>query len=292
MPHLLLPALMLTSAGCGGCGGDEPQGSLDPTDPALTEVCARASGAEEIDWGDANADGALDVADAAWTLRALLDGGGAYACTDAQDLLVDELVDVGDALGILYHLYVGNFDMPSGSPTCEEPAAIGEAPCGRLGLSFEAPATVEGTGEVSFEVGVLLQSPDLAVQGWSYGVAAEGCTVTALTEAGTAIADVRLDEAGHRDQGFTHSAVVDGGLVHGALLSWFSDVSLPAQEAPWRLSTLSVRGEPPSSGCETCALSFSGELAGPGPAVAVAVSVGGRSYAPGTHPVEVALCSP
>lgn len=272
-----------------GEGEGEGEGEVTPE-----PVCARASGAGEVGVADANHDGRVDVSDGVFTLRYLMSGGPAPACLEAQDLLRDDLVDIGDALAIFYYLYTGQVVLPDGDRIdCEAPTAIADAPCGVLEMSLDAPATVSGAAgaTVSAEVGVMLRSPDLDVQAWSFGVKAEGCTITGSREEGTAIADVRLDPEGRRDVGFTRSDVVTGGLTHGAVLSWKTDVVLAAQDERWRLLTLDLSATAPASGCATCTLALTGELAGAGPEVELVVSSGGRSYTPDRVGASVEVCA-
>jgi len=293
-PRVLVCALLLACSGGSKDGKPTPGEGEGEGEAALEPVCPRASGSGEVGMADANHDGQVDVADAAWTLRYLTAGGAAPACVDAQDLLRDGLVDQSDGLAILYYLYTGQVELPTPrNLDCASPTAIADASCGRLKMALEAtsPVSAAAGSTASFQVGVTLETPDLAPQGWSFGVRAEGCTITAASESGTAIADVRLDPEGHRDDGFTRTDVVSGGLTHGALLSWLSEVTLAAREEPYRLLTLELSGTTPSSGCATCALSLTGDLDGAGLPVALVVSAGGRSYAPTTGDASVEICA-
>ncbi len=260
----------------------------------LVSVCARASGEGEVGVADANHDGQVDVADGVWTLRWVLNGGAAPACEDAVDLLRDDLVDIGDGLAVFYYLYTGQVELPSSSRMdCESPTAIAEAPCGRLLMGLSGASKLSGpAGEaLSATVGVELTSPDLDVQGWSFGVKAEGCTITGSSEDGTAIADLRLDAEGRRDDGFTRVDVVADGLTHGAVLSWKKDAVLGARDEPWRLLNLSVSATPPASGCSECTLKLSNTLAGAGLEVNLVVSAGGRSYTPEKDNLSFQVCA-
>jgi hypothetical protein len=279
-----LPA---TLTGCGGCR-DEP--SPPPALEELSHVCAEPS-QEETRWADSNQDDQVDIADAVYTLRHLLSGGPAPGCLAAQDLLQDELVDVGDALGVLYHLFVGNHDLPGGRPDCPALEPVAEVPCGPLGLALQAPAEVSGAGEVTFEASVWLRSTELDVQAWSFGASATGCTLTGTTEAGTASADVRLDPEGHRDMGFTRTDLVDGGLVHGTVLSWEREAGLPHGDSAWTLLSMTVSATAPPTGCVPCELALTPDLKGPGKKVPLVVASSGRSYRPPPSGVTVQICA-
>lgn len=270
--------------GSGGSGGETP--AADP-------VCALPAGSGEIAMGDANHDARVDVSDGVWTLRHLLNAGAAPACTDAQDLLKDGLVDIADGQALFYSLFTGIGELPDRSPDCETPTAIADVECGVLELGLDVADLSAAAGEsTTAAVGVLLRSPDLDVQAWSFGVTAEGCTLTGASEGGTVIADVRLDDQGRRDMGWTRSDALDGGLTHSGVLSWRSDVVLSAREEAWRLVQLDLSLTAPASGCDTCTLAFTDTLAvGESPAVAVVVTAGGRSYTPTATGASFEICA-
>lgn len=290
----MLPAfaLLLALPACSGCNESAPAGGQ----PAATEVCALPAPVGEIGWGDANRDGVLDVADPVRTLRALMDAGPAFGCADAQDAgYRDGLVDLGDALSLLYHLFVGNSALPDGDPDCVDPAAIEEAPCGRFLLAVEGESSAtaaQAGGSVELEATVRLYNPDLPVQAWSLGLSAEGCSLVGASEAGTASADVRLDAAGRRDEGWHRSDLVDGRVLSSTVVSWARDLALPAQEEPWTLLSVAVQANAPASGCAPCTLRLEDGLAGVGQPVALTLSVAGRSVPPPTAALVVEVCAP
>lgn len=274
-----------------GDGGDDGDDGGAPVEPA--PVCPAASGAGDVAMGDANWDGETDIADGVWTLRSLLDGGATYACEDAQDFIRDDLIDIADALAIFYALFTDQAKVPTRSPSCATPTAIPEAPCGVLVLSVDAEPQVNGPAgqPLPFTVGVQLQSPSLEVQAWSYGLSAVGCSVSSFEEAGSVVADHRLDPEGHRDDGFVRTDVIPGGVTGAAVLSWKRDVTLAAQGDPWRVLNVGVEATVPASGCSSCTLTFSDTLAGGGAPVALVVSAGGRSYRPDTTPSVIQICA-
>lgn len=288
MSHLSF--LFLGWLGCRGCGTDEPAAA----EPGM--VCAYAESAGEPGWGDANHDSHVDISDVVRTVRALLDGGPSVACLPSQDVSYEEgLVDVGDALGLLFTLFAGTYALPDDTPACAEISPMEEAPCGRMLLSVSGPSTVEATAasqEVAIDAQVVLQSPDLAVEAWSFGVAATGCTFVGATEQGTAAADSRLDPAGRRDDGWLRTDVAQDHVVSSGMIAWVNDVPLPPQEDPWPLLHLDVRATAPGSGCGTCTLRVQEGLQGDGQPVPVVVSVGGRSLPPPTAALEIQVCAP
>lgn len=290
-----LLALLLGAAACDGEAKDKaPSEGEGEGEPALEVVCAPPSGAGEVGAGDANHDGQVNVSDGVYTLRYVLNGGDAPACLDAVDLLSDDLVDLGDGLAVFYYLFTGQVELPSSERLdCETPTPIAEAGCGRLLLALDAPekVTAAAGSTATAQVGVMLTSPDLDVAAWSFVVRAEGCTITDGTEDGTAIADVRLDPEGRRDDGFARSDVVADGLTHGAVLSWKRDVVLSAREEPWRLLTLEVSATAPGSGCTNCELKLSDTLEGAKLAVDLVVASGGRSYTPSRDSASFEVCA-
>lgn len=292
--RLLILAPLLPLACSGGDKGATPGEGEGEGETPLVEVCPRASGEGEVAVADANHDGRVDISDGVWTLRSVVNAGAPPACSDAVDLLRDDLVDMSDGLAVFYYLFTGQIELPSSSRLdCSSPTAIPEAPCGRLRLGLSGEERVSGAAgaAVTTSVSVELSSLDLDVQAWSFGVIAEGCTITGATEAGTAIASVRLDPEGRRDDGFVRSDLVPTGLTHGALLSWKADVTLGAREEPWRVLKLDLGATAPESGCTSCALSFSDGLEGAGLPVNLVVSAGGRSYTPEAEDLSVEICA-
>jgi hypothetical protein len=60
--------------------------------------------------GDANASGAIDIADAISILSFLFQGGAAPGCADAADVNDNGTVNIADAVVLLAHLFVGGVD--------------------------------------------------------------------------------------------------------------------------------------------------------------------------------------
>jgi hypothetical protein len=279
---------LVLEAGC-SCRDEPPAAEEIP----LEEVCLPPETTEAVAWGDANHDGQLDVADGVYALRWLMQGGPPPACEAAQNLLEDDLVDLVDGLGIFYHLFVGDFAIPARKPDCGEPTPMEPAPCGRLGVAIGAPDRVEATSSgATFDGEVWLRSPDLALQAWSFGIAAEGCEVTATTEAGTAIADVRLDPAGQRDVGFVRVDLKQGGVTQGAVVSWEKDLALAPRDEPWKVLAFTVSADPPASGCSACTLTLVDDLRGAGKQVARVAVARGRSYPLPAVSTTIEICAP
>lgn len=271
-----------SSGGSGGSGGGEAEA-----------VCAAPTVGGEATHGDANNDGLIDISDSVMTFRYLVAGGAAPYCADAMDFIHDDLLDLSDATSLLYVLFGADGELPSYNLDCDSPTAVADAACGVFDLSLDVSETLSGPAgqELSATVGVLLRAPDLEVQGWSLGVSASGCSLTGISEDGTAIADRRLDTEGRRDMGWSRGDAVDGGVVHSGLVSWAGTAGLEAREEAWRLVNLSLTATAPASGCETCTLTPTGALTGPGPVVPLIVASGGRSYTPTTTAATVQICA-
>ncbi len=94
------------------------------TDPAV-----------EFHRGDANADNAIDIADAIFTLSFLFAEGPSPSCLDAADANDDGAVDIADAIAVLSHLFAGSGDLPEPfgacgiDPTLDELGCNDYAPC-------------------------------------------------------------------------------------------------------------------------------------------------------------------
>ena len=68
--------------------------------------------------GDANADGALDIADAVFTLNYLFAAGPVPPCADAADANDDGTLDISDAVTLLAHLFAGAGPLPAPFGSC------------------------------------------------------------------------------------------------------------------------------------------------------------------------------
>ena len=76
-------------------------------------AAVRATEAPTFLRGDANSDGAVDIADAVTLLNYLFVGGTAITCRDAGDADDDGLLNVTDVITILNHLFLGAGSLPS-----------------------------------------------------------------------------------------------------------------------------------------------------------------------------------
>ncbi len=86
--------------------------------------------------GDANADGAIDIADAIFTLSYLFAQAAPPACLDAADANDSGTLDIADAITTLSHLFAHGGDLPAPfgacgtDPTADEQDCGSFAPCG------------------------------------------------------------------------------------------------------------------------------------------------------------------
>jgi hypothetical protein len=206
------------------------------------------------------------------------------------DIDQDHREDLGDAFAIWYHLYAGNTlfsDIEAG--WCDRWDTMEDPPAGRLALGWDAPAKTEGE---DFLATLELQSPDLAVEGWSLAVVAEGCEVVEATTAGTAGADLRDDPPGSRDGGFDRTEVVGGVASSAVVLGWLSPTALEPSEDAVALLRVTVSAPPPTEGCQSCTLRLEDDHATSGEPVINLLSVGGRSYRPALPEAAVKVCAP
>jgi hypothetical protein len=260
--------LWCATAGCRGA--DEP---APPRPPAAEPVCPAPPAAGPVTAGDANGDGAVDLADAIYTERWLLTGGPAPACDGALDVFDDGVVDIGDGFAIFYDRFTAwRF---TGEPDpCVAPPGVVTGPCGVVEVAFDAPRSAPGSDPIPVTVTV---SSELAVQGWALSVKTSGCALASATPDGTVSADRRIDPAGLRDLGWEHTELVDGGAVSSVALSWRYDRSLPTGAASPVLA-LALDLPPPSTGCATCEVTLDDGLQGIGRLVKNLVVIGGQSY--------------
>jgi hypothetical protein len=165
--------------------------------------------------GDSNADGVVDLADVVGYRDFLFAGGAEPACPAAAEVLGFE-AEAGNLWTTLSYAFDGKTIVDSG-PAC----ALAERSDDVCAGSVELVPTSRG---------IELRGVDEegAVQAWSFGVEAEGCTITAATVAGTAGA-LEID-GGHRRGGYEHTVVKDGRAVTGVLLDGFARKGLPKGE--------------------------------------------------------------
>lgn len=194
-----------------GCDGDKPV--IPPADED-TRSCPRTP-TDTFGAGDANGDGAVDLADAVVILRAVADGGPTPPCTAAIDLVPNEVVDLDDAFSLLVHLFEGGFSLPA-DVDCSTAIPLPTPTCSPIEARFSPTGTVE------------VRADSLAVEAWSLAVTAEGCTVAAATTAGTQGASVVDTPAGLRDLGYDATFVVADGAASAVVLGFMEAPPLPA----------------------------------------------------------------
>lgn len=236
--------------------------------------------------GDANGDGHVDVSDGAYLARALFAAGPAPACEAAVDLVPDGNFNVGDILGVWYS--VGPKSAPYRpdvtAEACPAVPRAAEPPCADgLAFGLDAPPTVTGP---SFEATVTVTSPTLAVEAWSFTLAAEGCTLASGTTLGTDAADWAEGTAGLRRGGVAWQSVTEGEAQVLTVLDWRTQATLPTGGArPVHRFTVSAA---PGSGCAPCTLTFT-----PGDAAAGVESVAsgeGWRYVPALGSATIEVC--
>ncbi len=242
--------IALSLVACNGPAGEVPEG------------CARGPG--DFVLGDAQGDGAADIADAVAIQRAVFDAATPPACDAAVDLTDDGAVQADDATSLLLHLFEGTFDPPRlGSGACKDATPWPAGACGALGLSWETAEGPEGTRAT------LSLTSSLAVEAWSFGVDTAGCELIEASEEGTVAADRTADPVGLRDLGY-HATLQKKGVVTQAVVLDLPDrVTIPADSAPHPLLHLTVTGE--------CTLAVTGGLTTFGEPVAAVAVVDGQA---------------
>jgi hypothetical protein len=87
---------------------------------------AEAPRSDRFQRGDTNGDGAVDIADAIFTLGYLFAQGPEPTCLDAADANDDGAVDIADAIAVLSHLFAGAGPLPEPFGGCgPDPTADG-----------------------------------------------------------------------------------------------------------------------------------------------------------------------
>jgi dockerin type I repeat protein len=119
---------------------------------ALLSSARSAPGADFLR-GDANRDGALDIADPIALLGQLFSGGEPLPCLDAADVDDSGSLDISDPIGILDYLYRGGrspeapFPGAGPDPTADGLGCAGESDGGSLAPDPEDTAAVDGLRE-------------------------------------------------------------------------------------------------------------------------------------------------
>jgi hypothetical protein len=247
------PMLLVALAAC----RREPPDDSD--EPVETELACPREPTGDVPAGDANGDGAADLADAVVILRAAAEGGPAPACPPAADLVEDDRVELDDGFSLLLHLYEGGFGLP------EDPECVGAVPHASPECSAVEARITGNTVE--------LRGASVAIEGWSLAVRAEGCTIVGATTAGTVGASVTDDPPGARDLGYDATFVADEGAVSAVILGFLEPVALPA--GAWS-PVLSLTLEPGDS-CD-CTLSLGEPVTGLGEPVENLVVAGGAAW--------------
>lgn len=245
-------------------------------------VCAYPDDAASPAWADANGDSHVDITDGVRIVRRSLSGGAPVACVGQGDLL--ESGDVAfEAAGTVWnHLFLGAVAaLPE--RTCGTRLDPGPPPaCTPVELAIDAPSSADG----AFDAAVRLRT-DLGPDAWSFGVAAEGCRITAVDRAGTASASTFDDPPGVVEAGLFDARVVDGGAVSAVVPSWKDAVTV---DAAGGVPVLTLHVEATGSACGTCELRLTPDLRGPGQPVALVVGRDGWSFPPTTRDARVRLC--
>jgi hypothetical protein len=266
MRHLALVSLLggLTTS-CDG-GSEEP--------PA---VCAlEAAPSSTPVGGDANGDGKVDVSDGTNLARSFLAGGPAAVCPEGVDLVPDGATNLGDIPALWYS--VGSKTAPYRPEVgeCAQVERTVEPPCGdgvALGVSI-AGATAE----------VVVTSPSLPVEAWSFTLRAEGCTFEAGTTAGTTAADKADGTGGLRNGGVVWQSVTPAEAQVLTVLDWRNQGVLPSGTSA--VHSFSVA--PAGTSCGACTLTL---IAGdPVTGVESVVAAEGWRYVPALGSATVELC--
>ncbi len=262
--------------------------------------------------GDVNADGAVDLPDAIFTLVYLFQGGPAPTCLAAADTNRTGGVDIADAVLLLEFLFVGgtppegvfacgtsdestDVDVgcatPFGADLCDD-LFVPQAGDGRVRLSFIAPAVVTGApgGAASADVRVSLDSDvggaeEDAVDGWSLSILARGaCRIESATIVDTA-GEPALAGGFHKTE-LVGDAPHDGA-VSTVILSFTAPTVLPRGRSD--LLALAVRA-PVDDGCANGRLEFHDGLQASGQPIVNRISAGGRRLRPLSTPIDMSFC--
>jgi hypothetical protein len=262
---------------------EDPPAAGTPT-PPINEVCARPAD-RVASPGDANGDGAVDVADPILVLRHAAAAGLAPACAEAVDLVPDGRVQLDDAFALLVALGEGLFDPEEAdTSTCGDAALPAPEACQDLEVSLTAPASAQAGAP--FEATVHLASASLAVEGWSLPVTAQGCQVVTATTAGTAAAAVTASPPGLRDLGYDMTTVAQGAATSVVVLGFMDAVALPVDGQARPVLALAVQADD----CGTCTLRLGPPAVGLGPEIPAVLAAQGAAWPLPETSAAIAIC--
>ena len=219
--------------------------------------------------GDSNADGVVDVADVVGYRDFLFAGGAEPACPDAANVLGFQLSEAANLWATLSYAFDGKAVLAE-APDCELAKQSADVCAGELEL-------------VPTDEGIELRgvTEDDAVQAWSFGVEADGCTITSATTAGTAAA-LEID-GGHRRGGYDHTEVKDGRAMTGVLLDGFARRGLPKGDS----MLLAVEYDE----CSSCTVRVVDGVKGSGRAVPAIIVIDGKAVVPKLGEARLEECS-
>lgn len=121
--------------------------------------------------GDANDDGAVDIADAIHTLGFLFSGGPAASCPDAADANDDGTVDIADAVAVLGHLFSGAGPLPSPFPAAGIDPTVDALSCGGTPLLLSQDVLFSDIAAGIIAAGIEEYAPNAGL--WSDGASVQ-----------------------------------------------------------------------------------------------------------------------
>ena len=232
---------------------------LSGCDRQEAEACTPArTPTGSVTAGDSNADGVVDLADVVGYRDFLFAGGAEPACPDAANVLGFQLSEAANLWATLSYAFDGKAVLTD-APDCELAKRSEDVCAGELEL-------------VPTDEGIELRgvTREGEVQAWSFGVEAEGCTITSATTAGTAAA-LEID-GGHRRGGYDHTELTDGRAVTGVLLDGFAQRGLPKGDSV----LLAIE----YADCSSCTVRVVDGAKGSGRAVPAIVVIDGKAVVP------------
>jgi hypothetical protein len=97
---------------------DDDPACPDVANDATCEEVVEVVAAPQFRRGDSNRDGAMNIADAIYTLQNLFAEGPPLYCPDAADANDDEAINIADPIYILQNLFAEGPDIPAPHPDC------------------------------------------------------------------------------------------------------------------------------------------------------------------------------
>jgi hypothetical protein len=243
--------------------------------------------------GDVNVDGIVDVSDAGYLTRWLLNNGPVPACMDAANVSGDDRLDVRDVVDIVAHLVLqaGPPLLVGGSHGCKSYSPAPPPQIAETTLAFLCSGPVAGTPGTEKTVTVFAtlstqkNTAGVGPEGWSMAIGVEDLTILEVALTGT--------DAEHVFKRFSvfwrEVAGAPGAQGDRAVFAAVNDVALPP-EGTATVAAITVRGIVGPDGLLPGRLFYTEDVEVAGQPFRNVVSILGTSQTPSLQSLDLPTC--